>query len=160
MASMFLFDISLNVVTLLQFIMLPAILNEFFVYPTYLFLYISERKRRKIHHFGLRMLRNIFTLSTKSHTATGKISEQSVEWNMPAPERVIARGNFSYSRSSRMSVKFLLCTLIFSVMFMAFCQTYNFSALFILLGSTFFNLIIHLYIFYPILLNYFGPNWS
>jgi hypothetical protein len=160
LANMFLFDISLNVATLLQFIMLPAILNEFFVYPTYLFLYISERKRRHVHHFGLSMLRNIFTLSSKSHAATGKINEQLAEWNMPPPERLVARGNFSYARSSRMSVKFLLSTLIFSIMFLAFCQTYNFNALFVLFASTFFNLIVHLYIFYPILLNYFGPNWS
>lgn len=166
LANMFLFDLSLNVATLLQLIMLPALLNEFFVYPTYLYLYMSERKRphrQLTHNYKLSALKSLVMLKIKSYSCTMTINENETVglwWNLPSNRRRIARANFAYAKSSKHSVHLLLASLVFSISFLYYCQTYNFNALFAILSSSFFNLVVHLYIFYPILLNIFGPNWS
>ena len=150
-ANVFLFNITLNIVTLFQFIMIPSILFEFFLPVPYLFLYSSGENRRCFKK-AAPLLNNKTSNVSLAHSTLKKC-------------HAIERGHriknvqFVCDTFSRTSCSFLFFNVFFAFIFMFFCTTYNFHTLFIILISTCFNVLVHVSLFYPVLLACFGTYW-
>jgi hypothetical protein len=63
---------------------------------------------------------------------------------------------FIFGKTVNHSSFYLLFILTVNFLLMNFCSTYSFKALYLILISTFLNLFLHLYLFYPILNCLFG----
>lgn len=62
--------------------------------------------------------------------------------------------------SANTSAVFVTCICLFSFSLLGLCETFNFFMLFLILMSVGFNLMLHLYFFYPVLLTLFGTYWQ
>lgn len=67
--------------------------------------------------------------------------------------------HFAQQGATSTSALFALFVGLFSFSFLAFSSTYNFTSLFIVFASICFNLFLHLYVFYPVLLAFIGATW-
>lgn len=135
-ANMVQFGINLNIVTMMQLIIIPAFLFEFFYHQAYLFLYTVEDG---VHRHDNSVELNNLDKSIK------KIK--------------IRRLKFSFEKSSKKSALFFLFIALFGLNFMYFCDTYNFHSLYVILMSISLNLFLHLTIIYPVLIVLIGPCW-
>lgn len=134
-ANMVQFNINLNIVTMMQLIIIPAFLFEFFYHQAYLFLYTVEDGAQKNNSIGINNL------------------DKSIQ------KIKIRRLKFSFDKSSKKSAIFFLFIALFGLNFMYFCDTYNFHSLYIILMSISLNLFLHLTILYPVLIILIGPCW-
>lgn len=136
-ANMVQFGINLNIVTMMQLIIIPAFLFEFFYHQAYLFLYTVEDEQK---------IKKNSTLSENIEKSIRKIK--------------IKRLKFSFEKSSKKSAIFFLFIALLGLNFMYFCDTYNFHSLFIILMSISLNLFLHLAVVYPVLIILIGPCWT
>ncbi|RMZ98318.1 patched domain-containing [Brachionus plicatilis] len=131
-ANMVQFGISLNIVTMMQLIIIPAFLFEFFYHQAYLFLYTVEDGAQK------RRSTSVASVEKKMDKSIQRVK--------------IKRLKFSFEKSSKKSATFFLFIALFGLNFMYFCDTYNFHSLYIILMSISLNLFLHLVVVYPVLI--------
>jgi hypothetical protein len=149
----FLFDISLNVVTLFQFIIIPSLVFEFFFYTPYIYLFrsVEDYKKNKLNHVTFKSENLLTSSNADSSNSLNLISKEKIR---------IKYISFVYNAFLKNSCYYLFYNLFLSFIFMGFCSTYNFHSFFVILLSTIFNIFIHLAIFYPLLLMFFGTFWK
>jgi hypothetical protein len=141
---LFLFNISLNTVTIFEFLMVPAILFEFFHYFSYLFLY----NNRSSSIVKIQLL--------EKFNSNVQDAESQSECFDHQKERLRCL-RITLQKCSASSTLLINCLISFFVMI--FCSTYLFRTLFVILFSTIFTITIHLFLFYPVLLSYLGTCW-
>lgn len=165
LANMVMLEISLNIVTQMHLIMLPAFLFEFFYHKAYLFLFkVQSNKKLKF----IRSLQSSVTTSSEFiNFANGTIENKKFfnlipkfwQSNKQLEKIKLKRLKFAFDKISTTSALFFLFIAIFSLNFMYYCTTYNFYTLYLLLLSICLNLFLHLSIFYPVILVLFGTCW-
>lgn len=172
-SNVFIMGISLNVVTLFQFIMVPFFIFDFFYHTAYLFLFKNENSTKK----KIIINNNNVSITSKSlipEESSSNCSMSSLEnknnglfkffcgkrSSVESEKARILYLKFIFNNYTQTTCSYLIFNLFFSFFFMCFCSTYNFHTLFIILTSISLNLLIHLLLFYPVLLVQFGPCWS
>lgn len=161
-SNMFLINLSLNISTLYHFLILPALLSEFFLYTAYSFTVLNGPKD------GLS--KNPSTSEMKSLVSGENSPLHGIESDNISMEPRDIEINHSSDRLNRLRIIFdqyivdssiyLFNVAMVGFGFMIFCTTYNFNALFWLLMIFIFNILIHLFLFYPILLLFLGTCWK
>ena len=147
----FIFDVTLNIVTLFQYIMVPSLVFEFFFHTPYLFLYKS------VEITNLNNLKNPYFTSKNGMHIPDTSSRVSF---VKAGKYRIKYIKFVFNSFTKTSCSYLFYNLIFSFIFMCSCSTYSFHTFFIMLISTCFSIFIHLTFFYPVILFQFGTQWK
>ena len=199
-SSLYLFGYSLNIVTLVHFLIVPCFISEFLYPSSYLYLFkkntsFSKNKAVKEDNDGLKLdgdeiiadkaSNDVNTqMSSKNSGSNSTSSNESLNNETPNEaqsgndklacklnlNRYFKSGNSNkkfqklklkqlkcvYDKTINHSSFFLLFILTMNFLLMYFCSTYSFKTLYLILISTFINLFLHLYLFYPILNCLFG----
>lgn len=185
LSNIYVFNLSLNIVTLFQLIMLPAFLFEFLFYTLYLFLFKTNFLESKSNDsFNLinipKLLTEKDTINLKeyhSNSTASSTSDNSIESDfntlqivtndeqtnhIDQSNELIKNNNIKFLMKNCIDITFIylfiLSIISFSIMFN--CVTYNFHSLFLILMITCVNILIHLCLFYPNLLILFGTCWK
>ncbi len=177
-SNIFLFNFTLNMVVLVHFIMIPALISDFFYSPLYSYLYSfkfnqnkndnlteSRKKKPKSSSLSSKCNENITptTSCEESSLADNSASfkffksffiNKKIKPNKTDPFKHL---KYSYEKTMRHSMKFLM--LLFLNLFIILnCTTYSFRALCLILISFSFNSLINLFLFLPALLSIFGSR--
>ena len=189
-ANTLMLNLTLNIVTLYHFLLLPAVVSEFLFFISYSYLFSVSAKIRKCGGNELRRpvggerkcddLPSVSTTNEiKSLVEEINRPETSQSSSMASPDadpplnhqllkvkqskiahnaRLIQLKH-SYNQCIKHSSSFVINILMFALGLMYYCNTYNFSSLYIFMMSFSFNLFLHIFFFYPILLVFFGTTW-
>jgi hypothetical protein len=163
LSNLVLLNISLNIVTSFHLIMLPAFIFEFFYSTTYLFLYKIENE-----DCLKKLFKNKKDEAQKIICKNGEISGRSLDnYKKLFIENENSTKNLKFKNlifvnqtTSKISCLLLFLISIFSLILTFFSETYNFRSLFNILFVTSFNLLLHINLFYPILLFLCGTTWK
>lgn len=151
LSNLFLFGISLNVVTLFHLVIVPCFIVEFFYSTAYLFLFNAVKPNKQIRSISSNVE------STSQTLVSSPIVFQS---SSLSPKKLkLNHVKFVFESSTQTSAIYLLTITLCSLIFMSFCTTYNFHTLFAILTSTCVNIFLHITLFYPSLLILFGTCW-
>lgn len=96
--------------------------------------------------------------NTSFNSGMSKSFKQKL-FDKQAQKSRIKCAKFSFYKSSKHSSFYLFLLFLSNLLIMNHCSTFNFNQLFLILLSCFFNLILHLNFFYPVLLSLLGSNW-
>lgn len=175
-SNLYIFGISLNIATLYQMIVLPALLIEFLFYTMYLFLYnmagefetIQNPSSKSFGYSGDKLVRidssskNSLDLKTieaaedkQDSTLNGNEATEKASGNRILFKRL----HFVLNKDINLTSLYLLFISLFSFSFMSQCTTYNFHTLCLFLMIICLNSFFHIHFFYPNLLNMFGTCW-
>lgn len=171
-SNLYIFQISLNIVTLYHMIMLPAILIELMFYTTHLFLFKTSNTRNQASAEEDDKSKDSSSSSTtnsfenensclNNEIIATEINTKSItnyEISHGDKEVRFKRLQLVLNKNVNLSSLYLLF-ISFSFGFMGFCKTYNFHTLYLVLLITCLNTCVHVYFFYPNLLNLFGTCW-
>jgi hypothetical protein len=176
-SNIFLFNFTLNMMVLVHFIMIPALISEFFYSPLYSYLYSFKFDQKKGNNLIDSRKKKLKCSSSNSKcnenvTPTTSCEESSLADNSTSfkffkslfnrktksnKKKPYKHLKYSYDKTIRHSIKFLLI-LFLNLFIILNCTTYSFRALCLILISFSFNLLIHLYLFLPALLSIFGSR--
>lgn len=188
-SNLYIFGITLNIVTMFQMIMLPAFLIEFLSYTMHLFLYKSQSELRLNKGAKPATKPLIYNDSTKSAsisstesyeiyatkndeiettplseaytTEVNKTPNEQVKLKAPSIKEIrFKRLQFAFNNSINLTSLYLIFISAFSFTIMDQCSTYNFHTLSLFLLITCMNTFFHMHFFYPNLLNLFGTCWT
>jgi hypothetical protein len=73
--------------------------------------------------------------------------------------RRLKKLKFVFYKAVKHAGFFLVFVLLLNLTIMHYCDTYNFRSLYLFLVSAIVNIFLHLFLFYPTLLCFFGTNW-
>jgi hypothetical protein len=73
--------------------------------------------------------------------------------------RRLKKLKFVFYKATKQAAFFLVNIFLCSLSIMHYCDTYSFHTLYVFLVSAMVNLFLHLFLFYPTLLCFFGTNW-
>ena len=179
-SNLYIFNISLNIVTLYQMIMLPALLIEFFFYTMHLYLFkitIDSEQSSGSSQFIYSESRLVHTkpnsscsldvaekksthLQGLSETALNECgNEHETDGETFTNRNRFRRLQFALDKNVNLSSLYLLFISLFSFSFMSQCETYNFHTLCLLLMITCINSLFHIHFLYPGLLSLLGASW-
>lgn len=171
-SNIFLFNFTLNMVVLVHFIMIPALICELFYSPLYSYLYSFKYDQNRNDNLIESRKQNLKCSCNPNITPTTSCEESSLAANSTSfkffkfifnnknkqdKKQSYKHLKYSYDKTIRHSIKFLI--LLFLNLFIILnCTTYSFRALCLILVSFAFNSIINLYLFLPALLSIFGSR--
>lgn len=173
-ANFYAFEISLNIVTLYQMIMLPAFLIEFLFYTMHLFLYKTSSKKELEVDMSEQSQKPFQANKSGSSSSTNSFEKYEIhqltslkpDSLTPKPKSTLTkkeirfkRIQFTLNRSVNLTSLYLVFISVFSFSFMNLCSTYNFQKLGLFLMITCLNTFVHIQFFFPNLLNLFGTCW-
>ena len=180
-SNLYIFKISLNIVTLFQLIMIPSLLIEFLLYTGHLFLLKtpSDLSKKKNKPPITKTIPTVISgggsdeaYAKSSGTSSSLESLELIQNNTNELVQVAAipevnkkhqhhkRLRFVLGKNLNLTSLFLVFICTFSFSIMSFCDTYNFHTLYLVLMIACLNTFVHVYIFYPNLLGLFGTCWT
>ncbi len=152
LANFVLLGLSLNIVTLNHFLLLPAFICEFLLYTTYSLR--SDPTSGSADSNGNEMRLLIKGLKLDSECESNKSTENGGKDDASASgELWVCADKLRQIFDSNLTCGFnyLICVVGFSFSFMSMCSTYNFHTLFVFLMTFSVNTYVHLFLFYPVL---------
>ena len=183
LANLFLLGYSLNIITLIHFLMVPSFISEFFFGTGYLILYKKQQddffQKESLNtsnsdkHGGKNSEEITISTANDKHSVLETPNKNSLKeffilkkggfsifvhkaFKKYTETSIVNTLKFIYYKSIKHSSFFLIFLLLANFSIMIFCTTYSFRTLHIILTSSFFNLFLHLYFFYPALNFLFG----
>ena len=177
-SNLYIFRISLNIVTLFQLIMIPSLLIEFLLYTGHLFLLktppsLSGKQNKSSNIKAIpTAISGDEAYAKSSGTSSSLESLELIQNNTKELVQVAAvpevnkkhqhhkRLRFVHGKNLNLTSLFLVFMCTFSFSIMSFCDTYNFHTLYLVLMIACLNTFVHVYIFYPNLLALFGTCWT
>jgi len=184
-SNLYIFGITLNIVTLYQMVMLPAFLVEFLSYTMYLFLFKtpdmpkppsidskmssdeqnckpliynnSNKSTSSSSTESINEIRNTeIVISLKAIDALAKTDKKT---SISLIETRLKRLQFVLNKNINLTSLYLLFISMFAFSVMGLCDTYNFHTLGLFLVITCINTFFHVHFLYPNLLSLFGTCW-
>lgn len=137
--NMLMLDVKFNFIVLVHYLLLPALLGEHFLTNGYLYLLEASDS---VPDNPDRHSSKVFIKLTRMHE-----------------NNRVKRVRYAFFKYTIFCVYYLVFILFAAFFSTNFCSTYSFVTLYKFLLITFFNLALHLGIFHPLLLTFFGPSW-
>jgi len=186
-SNLYIFGITLNIVTMYQMIMLPAFLVEFLMYTMYLFLFktpdmlkpssdsklpadeqnckplisadksASSSSAESINQISSAVIN--MHLKPADASISSPIETETQKANMSLKDTRFKRLQFVLNKNINLTSLYLLFISVFAFSVMGLCDTYNFHTLGLFLMITCMNTFFHVHFLYPNLLNLFGTCW-
>jgi len=188
-SSAVIFNLTLNIVTLYHFLLLPALICEFIFNIPYFYLFKASllRKEQKQEQ-KLKLKEDASSSNEIRSEASNMDDKQAVTSDDIIPEssysfkvktnqlhsssvNTTASSNltqkyrlkqleYAYDNGIKPTSYYILIIVMLNFSIMYSCTTYNFQTLYLFLMSLCFNLFLHLFFFYPNLLVLFGTCWA
>lgn len=159
-SSAVIFNLTLNIVTLYHFLLLPALICEFIFNIPYFFLFKASALRKEQAESGQANENELTAESTiKFKTSTNKLESASGTPSFNLHTYKLKQLEFAYEHYIKPVSFYVLVIVMLNFSIMYSCTTYNFQTLYLFLMSFSFNLFLHLFFFYPNLLILFGTCW-
>lgn len=166
-SNLYIFGISLNIATLYQMIMLPALLTEFLFYTMHLFLYKTpdnidrDQNQSKLAHIdsNSKIFLDSRTKKAEDEKNNSTLNDHETDAKASTNKHVFKGLQFVLSKNINLTSLYLLFISLFSFSFMSPCTTYNFHTLCLFLMIICINSFFHINFLYPNLLTMFGTCW-